>query len=53
MLRKSQDKNKKIGDCKNVFQREKLDGIKVMFIEDVTLGVRPLIMAGFGKDVLR
>ena len=44
MLRKSQDKNKKIGDCKNVFQRAKLD---------VTLGVRPLIMAGFGKDVLR
>ena len=31
MLRKSQDKNKKIGDCKNVFQRAKLDGIKVMY----------------------
>ena len=31
MLRKSQDKNKKIGDCENVFQRANLDGIKVMY----------------------
>ena len=42
MLRKSLGVKKKIGDGKTFIQKEEIDGIKVIFIEDVTLGVRPL-----------
>lgn len=42
MLRKSLGVKKKIGDGKTFIQKAEIDGIKVIFIEDVTLGLRPL-----------